>query len=50
MICPQVEEGELEDLENVVDYTEKLRSVLPTDIQISYLHGKMRPVDKNRIM
>lgn len=50
VICPQVEEGELEDLENVVDYTEKLRSVLPTDIQISYLHGKMRPVDKNRIM
>lgn len=50
VICPQVEEGEQEDLENVVDYTEKLRSALPTDIQVAYLHGKMRPADKNRIM
>lgn len=50
VICPQVEEGELDDLENVVDYTEKLRQELPASIQISYLHGKMKPSDKNRIM
>lgn len=50
VICPQVEEGELDDLENVVDYTEKLRSNLSPDIQVAYLHGKMRPADKNRIM
>ena len=50
VICPQVEEGELEDLENVVDYTEKLRGRLSSDIQVAYLHGKMRPADKNRIM
>lgn len=50
VICPQVEEGELEDLENVVDYTEKLQSRLSTDIRVTYLHGKMRPADKNRIM
>lgn len=50
VICPQVEEGELEDVENVVDYTEKLRSALPAGIQIAYLHGKMRPADKNKIM
>lgn len=50
VICPQVEEGELEDVENVVDYTEKLRSVLSSGIQVAYLHGKMRPADKNRIM
>lgn len=50
VICPQVEEGELDDLENVVDYTEKLRSRLSPDIQVAYLHGKMRPGDKNRIM
>ena len=50
VICPQVEEGEMEDLENVVDYTEKLKNALPQNIQVSYLHGKMRPVDKNRIM
>lgn len=50
VICSQVEEGEIEGLENVVEYTEKLRSQLPGNIQISYLHGKMRPADKNRIM
>lgn len=50
VICPQVEEGELDNLENVVSYTEKLKAALPSDVQISYLHGKMRPTDKNRIM
>lgn len=50
VICPMVEEGEMEDLENVVEYAEKLRAALPADIQVGILHGKMRPADKNRIM
>lgn len=50
VICPQVEEGEMEDLENVVDYSEKLKSALPAQINVAYLHGRMRPADKNRIM
>lgn len=50
VICPMVEEGELEDLENVVDYTGKLKAALPANIQVAYLHGKMRPADKNKIM
>ena len=50
VICPQVEEGEMEELENVTDYSEKLRSALPSSVQVAYLHGKMRPADKNRIM
>lgn len=50
VICPMVEEGESDSMENVVDYTEKLRASLPADIQIAYLHGKMKPADKNRIM
>ena len=50
VICPMVEEGESEDLENVVDYTERLRAALPPSVQVAYLHGKMRPADKNRIM
>lgn len=49
-ICPMVEEGEMNDLENVVDYTEKLRASLPAFVRVAYLHGKMRPADKNRIM
>lgn len=50
VVCPQVEEGELEDVENVVEYAGKLRAALPASVQISYLHGKMHPSDKNRIM
>jgi len=50
VICPMVEEGESETMENVVEYTEKLKAALPADIQIAYLHGKMKPADKNRIM
>lgn len=50
IICPMVEEGEMDGLENVIDYAEKLRSALPSDIQVGILHGKMRPAEKNRIM
>ena len=50
VICPMVEEGEMDELENVTDYAEKLRCALPSDIQVATLHGKMRPADKNRIM
>lgn len=49
-ICPMVEEGELDGVENVSEYTEKLRAALPASIQVACLHGKMRPADKNRIM
>lgn len=50
VICPMVEEGELDDTENVVEYTQKLRAALPESIQVEKLHGKMRPADKNQIM
>ncbi len=50
VICPMVEESELADAENVVDYAEKLRMELSENIKIGILHGKMKPQDKNRIM
>lgn len=50
VICPQVEEGEMEDLENVVDYAGKLRNELPQTVNVQYLHGKMKAAEKNRIM
>ncbi len=49
-ICPMVEEGEMEGLENVTDYAAKLRAVLPETIRIGVLHGRMKPGEKNRIM
>ncbi len=51
IICPMVEESEMSDNENVVDYTAELRSVLGDDsVRIEYLHGKMKPAEKNAVM
>ncbi len=50
VICPMVEEGELEETENVMEYTCKLKAALPENIVIEPLHGKMKPSEKNRIM
>lgn len=50
VICPLVEESENMEGENVIDYTKKLREILPDDIQLGVLHGKMKPDLKNRIM
>ena len=50
IICPMVEEGEANELENVVSYTEKLKEKLSPSVQIASLHGKMKASEKNRIM
>ena len=49
-ICPMVEAGEMENLENVEDYAEKLQEYFGSKARVSYLHGKMRPALKNQIM
>ena len=49
-ICPMVEEGEMDHLENVVNYTQKLQEHFGTKIRVAYLHGKMKPALKNQIM
>lgn len=50
VICPMVEESEALDLEDVISYASKLRSILPPSIRIDTLHGQMRSSEKNRIM
>ena len=57
VICPMVEEGEtdsdsssMDNVENVIDYTQKLKGFLPSSIRVSYLHGKMKSPLKNEIM
>ena len=45
-----VEESEGLDAENVLDYTSKIKSIFPSNIQIEYLHGKMKASEKNKIM
>ena len=49
VICPMVEESEMIDAENVLDYTKVLRENLP-GIRVEYLHGKMKAKEKNAVM
>ena len=50
VICPAVEEGESQEIENVTDYSEKLRAVLPPYIRIDSLTGRMKPDGKTAVM
>ncbi|MBR5337650.1 MAG: ATP-dependent DNA helicase RecG [Lachnospiraceae bacterium] len=49
VICPMVEESEDLEVCDVVTYTDTLRKRLP-GIRIEYLHGRMKPQEKNDIM
>lgn len=50
VICPMVEDSEEMEAENVIDYTEMLREHLAASVRIEYLHGRMKPLEKNDIM
>lgn len=50
VICPMVEESETLEVENVIEYAGKLKEALSPSIQVEYLHGKMKPSEKNEIM
>ncbi|MFU0826873.1 MAG: ATP-dependent DNA helicase RecG [Lachnoclostridium sp.] len=50
VICPMVDESEAIEAENVLEYTEKLKEAMPPEITVEYLHGKMKPKEKNDIM
>jgi ATP-dependent DNA helicase RecG len=48
IICPSIEEGESE-LKSVLNYTKELQAALP-EIKIAYLHGRMKPDEKQQTM
>ncbi len=50
IICPMVDESESVQLENVTDYYVKLSEVMPENIRIDILHGKMKASQKNDVM
>lgn len=53
VICPRVEAEDEEDedrIENVLDYTERLRGIFPETVRIRSLHGGMKPSEKAEIM
>lgn len=51
IICPMIEESDDSELESVLEYTDNLKAVYEgTGINVDYLHGKMKPADKNAVM
>ncbi len=51
VVCPMVEDNEeIDDVASVVSYAETLKSEVAEGIRITYLHGKMKPKEKNAIM
>ncbi len=50
VICPTVEYSEAVEGENVIEYAEKLKRIMPVFVNIEFLHGRMKPAEKNEIM
>lgn len=50
VICPMVEDSDLIDAENVLDYTKTLQDELGPTIKVDYLHGRMKQTEKDSIM
>lgn len=51
IICPLVEETkDQSNLKDVISYTQRLQTEIFCDKTVAFLHGKMKPKDKNQIM
>lgn len=50
IVCPLVEENEEMDLKSVIELAELYKNQVFSDYRVEYLHGKMRPKEKDAIM
>ena len=51
IVCPLVEENEdMEGLQSVIELAEKYQKETFSDYKVAYLHGKMKPKEKDEIM
>lgn len=52
IVCPMVEESETadEDLKSALEYAEKLKNEVFTDLRIALVHGRMKGKEKERVM
>ncbi len=50
IVCPMIEENEDTNLSNVSDYAKFLKDLMPKDVRIGILHGRMKNNEKNRVM
>ena len=50
IVCPLVDESDTLELQSVINLYERLKERYFQDIKIEFIHGKIKPVDKDRIM
>ena len=50
IVCPLVEENEEMDLKSVAELTAKYKNETFSNYRVEYLHGKMKPKEKDEIM
>ena len=50
IVCPLVEENEEINAKSVLELAEKYKTEIFKDYKVEYLHGKMRPKEKDEIM
>ena len=50
VICPMIEESDNLELENVLGYSQTLQEHLGEEIEVAFLHGKMKQEQKDEIM
>ncbi len=50
IVCPLVEESENLNLKSVTEYAENLKINILPDLRVDFIHGKMKPPEKEAIM
>lgn len=50
IVCPLVEENEEINAKSVLELAEKYKTQIFPEYKVEYLHGKMRPIEKDEIM
>lgn len=50
IVCPTVEEGQLEDLKSAEVHGVQLQKEVFPDLSLAILHGRMKPKEKERVM
>lgn len=50
IVCPLVEENEEINAKSVLELAEKYKTEIFPEFKVEYLHGKMRPIEKEEIM
>lgn len=50
IVCPLVDESDTLELQSVINLYERLKERYFQDIEIEFIHGNIKPVDKDRIM